>query len=381
MPGKLAGMTRDPSTPVRRVTLDLGGTGDEGTDAEIPANLSVAACTGRWLWVAADEGACMERLGRTPDGGTFGEHASFPLADFFDLPDGPEGEVDIEGMDVHDGWLWLVGSHSLKRRKPKPGQPEEETLERLTRIECEPNRFLLGRIPLAEGPDGSPTPMRRTPDGREAGCLPFKPKADPRGNALTKALAGDAVLAPFLKAPAKENGFDIEGIAVRGDRVWLGLRGPVLRGWALILELRLGARSDGSLKLLKLDRADGGRDRYRRRFLDLDGLGIRDLVFEDADLLILAGPTMDLDGPVVVWRWPDALSDGADDAKPSLLVTAGRLERSLDLPFGCGSDHAEGICRMGLPSGGPGLLVVYDSPGPDRLAPGGRIQADLFAFP
>ena len=29
-----------------------------------------------------------------------------------------------------------------------------------------------------------------------------------------------------------------EGIAVSGDRIYLGLRGPVLRGWAFVLELR-----------------------------------------------------------------------------------------------------------------------------------------------
>ena len=31
----------------------------------------------------------------------------------------------------------------------------------------------------------------------------------------------------------QENGLDIEGIAVEGDRVWLGLRGPVLGGHAV----------------------------------------------------------------------------------------------------------------------------------------------------
>jgi Protein of unknown function (DUF3616) len=355
------------------VTLDL----DEAPGGATRTNLSVAARTGRWLWVASDEGSRLERLGRLEDG-SFGEHASFALGDFFDLPAGPEGEADIEGMDFQDGWLWLVGSHSLKRRKPKREDTEAETVERLTRIESEVNRFLLGRIPLGEGPDGSPLPMRRTPDGREAGCLPFKSG----GSVLTKALAGDEVVSPFLGVPAKENGFDIEGITVRGEHVFLGLRGPVLRGWALILELRLGAKRDGSLKLRKIVRPDGGKGRYRRRFLDLDGLGIRDLVLDGAGLLVLAGPTMDLDGPVTVWRWPDALADSeADAAPPSLLVPSARLERALDLPFGHGTDHAEGICRMELPSGEPGLLVVYDSPAPDRLHAGGRIEVDLFALP
>ncbi len=39
--------------------------------------------------------------------------------------------------------------------------------------------------------------------------------------------------------PGKDNGFDIEGLAVREDRLLLGLRGPVLRGHAFVLELSL----------------------------------------------------------------------------------------------------------------------------------------------
>ena len=45
----------------------------------------------------------------------------------------------------------------------------------------------------------------------------------------------------------------------------------------------------------------------RKLFLNLDGLGIRDLTLRGDDLLILAGPTMDLSGPAAVFRWADAL--------------------------------------------------------------------------
>ena len=40
--------------------------------------------------------------------------------------------------------------------------------------------------------------------------------------------------------PGKDNGIDCEGLAVAGDRVFIGLRGPVLRGWAMIIELQVG---------------------------------------------------------------------------------------------------------------------------------------------
>lgn len=42
--------------------------------------------------------------------------------------------------------------------------------------------------------------------------------------------AADPHFAPYLAIPGKGNGFDIEGLAVDGQRLFLGLRGPVLLG-------------------------------------------------------------------------------------------------------------------------------------------------------
>ena len=50
--------------------------------------------------------------------GDFGSHRRFDLAPLLKLPDGTEGEIDIEGLDVDGGYLWLIGSHSLKRKSP-----------------------------------------------------------------------------------------------------------------------------------------------------------------------------------------------------------------------------------------------------------------------
>ena len=108
--------------------------------------------------------------------------------------------------------------------------------------------------------------------------------------------------------------------------------------------------------------------------LGLGGLGMRELACDGAALLILAGPTMDLDGPVVLYRWQDALAAGKQTVVP-----ADRLERVLHLPYGSGEDHAEGFCRL---SGAGGdreeLLVVHDSPAAARLHDGTAIEADLF---
>jgi hypothetical protein len=191
-----------------------------------------------------------------------------------------------------------------------------------------------------------------------------------KGNALTKALKDDEHLGDFLSIPAKENGLDIEGIAVSGNRVALGLRGPVLRGWACILELHLDLPKPGKLKPKKI--GENGR-RYLKHFVDLGGLGIRDLKIHGDDLLILAGPSMDLDGPVALYRWTDWLHQD----RPAVLHPA-KTTKVLDLPFGSGVEHPEGIVPWPA-SDTPTMLVVNDSPTEARLGDAGNsIKADLF---
>lgn len=352
-----------------RLTFHPHDAVDPALDKPVRNNISVAEAVGRCLFVGSDEGARIERLVAGPDG-HYADHRSFALADFFDLPAGSEGEADIEGLTVDDGWLWVVGSHSLARRKPKPQEHSgDECLTRLTEVKREANRYLLGRIPLAPIGDGVFDPVRRHED-RQAACV----KMGRKRNALAKALKDDEHIGRFVNVPAKENGLDIEGIAVRGDRAFLGLRGPVLRGWACILDLRVAGNGSGRLKLMT---PDGKAPAYRKRFIDLDGLGIRELTFDGDDLLILAGPTMDLDGPAHVWRWAGCLEEDS-----STVVPRDRLTRVLDVPFGTGFDHAEGIAWL---PGGTGkserrLIVVYDSPGDDRLHPDGTgVDADVFA--
>ena len=108
---------------------------------------------------------------------------------------------------------------------------------------------------------------------------------------LTAALQDDPYLGPSLAIPAKENGLDVEGLAVLGDRVLLGLRGPVLRGWATILEVEPQPDPQDPSRLTL------GSPPYRQHFLDLDDLGVRDLCRDGNDVLVLAGPSMGLDGP------------------------------------------------------------------------------------
>jgi hypothetical protein len=56
------------------------------------------------------------------------------------------------------------------------------------------------------------------------------------------------------------------------------------------------------------------------------------------------------------------------------------LTREADLPFGAGVDHAEGIGLLDPDPAGPRLLVVYDSPAPERLHDHG-VAADVVRLP
>ncbi|MGH4023111.1 MAG: DUF3616 domain-containing protein, partial [Pseudonocardiaceae bacterium] len=226
-------------------------------------------------------------------------------------------------------------------------------------VSTEPSRHVVARLAVTHDDDGLPGIVAEAPGGHTSAILP---------GGISAMLDDDEHLAPFLEIPGKDNGFDLEGVAVRGESLYLGLRGPVLRGWAVVLEVQpTDATQHGRLQLAKLD----GGSLYRKYFLDLDGLGVRDLSPDGDDLLVLAGPSMDLDGPVRVYRWHDALI-----GDPPQVVRKQALSRELDLPYGEGNDHAEGIAL--LPD--RRLLVVYDSPAPERLVEPGTVLADVFAL-
>jgi hypothetical protein len=344
-----------------------------GPDALIQANLSGAAFTGDWLWVAGDEACGLSRLRRLDPVGRetlrFGAARDFPLADLLDLPGAADEEADLEGMAVADGHLWVVGSHGLKRKNIKPDRDHADNAKRLAKFTLDANRRLLARLPIEPDASGAPCVVRQAQDGRRA----LRLKGDAHANPLTRALADDPHFGPYMAIPGKDNGFDIEGLAVDGRRLLLGLRGPVLRGWSAILEVAIEARGD-HLRLAPLD--DSGT-LIRKHFLQLDGLGVRDLHFSGDDLYILAGPTMALDGDVRVFRWPAARPLLAANREAVRFEAA--LTASLPLPHGRGVDRAEAICDLppALSGGTARWLVLYDAPGAGRQAGEHAVFGDL----
>jgi Protein of unknown function (DUF3616) len=340
-----------------------GGTARTGNHV----NLSAVRTEGEHLWLAGDETATIERLvldsPSAPAAG--GCERSFALADFVDLPGPPGEEADIEGIARSGGWLWAVGSHSLARKQIKPHHGTEKAVRRLAKVKRQDNRYVIARLAVEQGADGRPEPVRVSADGRRSALV-----GGAGSENLTDLLRDDEHLAPFLAIPSKDNGLDVEGLAAHGDSLYVGLRGPVLRGWAVVLEvlpvpdpadparLRLGAWADGA--------------RYRKHFLNLGGLGVRDLCPDGDDLLILAGPSMALSGPVRVYRW-----HGAVTGRTGRVVRGEDITLETDLPHGDGVDHAEGIALLDPADGAAAqLLVVYDSPSPARRPTPRSVLAD-----
>jgi hypothetical protein len=352
---------------------------------ELRDGLSVALRTGSSLWLANDESVSLERLTVCAEDSTgkssfTREHRQYALHDFLDLPLPPHGEskddineADIEGLGCDRDYLWLAGSHSLRRKQPKDGDGARKAGKRLACVGADGNRYLLARIPLVQ--DGDGYTLEREAVRKDATLRAALLRGDEHGNELTALLRQDEHLGPFLSIPGKDNGFDIEGLAVAGKHLLLGLRGPVLRGWALVVEVCLvDDEQPGRLRLAPVD-LEGNL--YRKHFLDLRGLGIRDLCVHGRDVLVLAGPTMDLDGPVHLFRWR-----GATRLDRPSVSHANELERVLDLPYGQGVDHPEGIALFAKDKHGrEALLVVHDSASPSRQIGDSTLVADVFSLP
>ena len=355
-------MSRTPYFLLSRILLNFEAMADD-----VISDISAAAFSPDGnLWVGSDEMIGVERLSPIGDR-QYGNHQRFLLQNYIELFN-TDDEIDIEGMDYSEGYLWLTGSHSTKRKKVK-GKTDAKDLDRLATITTDLNRFILARIPIIDGElvkSCSPVEDKQL----SAACLQTTDKR----NILFELLSEDRHLKPFINAgiPSKDNGLDIEGLIVRGNKLFLGLRGPVLRGWAIILELETELTEPGILSFKAIGE-DGAR--YKKHFFNLNGLGIRELCVRADDIIILAGPTMDLEGEMQVFCWQDAL-DNLDDLIHS--QDNGDLTALFDLPFTIGSDHAEGLALYSYLETDDSLMVFYDSPNEQRLRQDKQIFVDVF---
>lgn len=237
------------------------------------------------------------------------------------LYQGPEKtEMDIEAFATDGNVLYVIGSHSKKRKRPKAGRTRAENRKRFHgKIEPEASRGRIYRLELTA--DGAPAGTPRVQEG------------------LAGVIAGHPLLGLFAAIPGKENGVDIEGLAAAGGWLYAGFRGPVLReGYVPVLRFRFEDPAAGASLL----------------YVTLGGRGIRSLARVSDGFLIVAGPVGAAPPGFQLYWW-----DGRDmmigrDRPPG---GGARLLTALPVP---GDAKAEGLVVMAETAEAYELIVAFD---------------------
>jgi hypothetical protein len=308
---------------------------DAGRKRKFLPNISAVAAAGDYLWTASDEMRTVECL--EPHGQGYRLHRQFKLDELFPGLPGAEEELeaDVEALDVAHGRLWVCGSHSLTRRS-------RDKTDRVIdpRIRERPSRRLLGSVELSKDGGGLVAPGK---------ALPY----DAAGS-LRAMLGSISHIAPFMDLPSKENGLDIEGLVTFRRKVYVGMRGPVVDNIALVAAI-------GMTRDFIIDETS-----ILLHFVDLGGLGVRDMTRWGGGILILAGPVNGADSPFRLLQWTPRRTGKIQDP-----------EKVQDLQSG--ADHPEGICALHR-AGADGLIVLYDSKSDKRIS-GTRYRADWLKPP
>lgn len=273
-------------------------------------DLSAGVRVGDFLVLAADEGAAVEVMALAEDGAFVRRHRLV-------LADASEGELDLEALAAEGDTVWALGSHSRRRKTVGPQRSRKKNRKRLEKVDEEPTRAALFRFRL--------DPQSGELDGKVAR----------RG--LRRLFEDDPILEPFMAIPSKENGIDLEGLAVQDGKLYLGFRGPVLRGnWVPVM-------------VLDFDEPE----KYKLRFVNFDGRGVRSLEAVEGGFLAIAGPVGDGDASyrLYFWNGKDTLPD--DDASKGRLVLLGELP----VPDGA---KAEGLVILDDRPEGWDLMVIFD---------------------
>lgn len=230
------------------------------------------------------------------------------------------GEMDIEDIACDGTFIYVIGSHAALRRLLKETSRAAKNRKRLAKIKSQPSRDRLVRL-------------RADDHGGPAGLTSIN---------LRKTLRRQKILKPFTAIPSKENGVDIEGLAVRDGWLYAGFRGPVLRNnYVPVMRFRFD-QDDLDEELL---------------FVQLGGLDIRAMTKVAGGFLIVAGPVGDGPGAyrLYLWNGQDGIP-GRDAAEPHAPVR--RLAR-LELPRP--EAKAEGIVLTNETPDDWEVLVVYEN--------------------
>ena len=273
------------------------------------SNISALCIVGDNIFVAndeaTDEGNLLQVFRWRPDSYTLEKTQDICL----DVLPGDAKEMDIEGLANDDNRVYVVGSHSRRRPRVRKENPYEVNRRLLmSPPERQPAREVLLRFDWHSHESGGEVNAPTIAARKETGAM--------ERTSLRSFLENNEPFATFSNISSKENGVDIEGLAYWQESLFVGFRGPVLRGNYTPI-LRCNYKE--TLHVADL------------LFLPLQGRGIRDLAPCRAGMLILAGPVGDGPGSYQLYEWNG--EDGVPGkGSPSLANPAG-LKFVGDLPL------------------------------------------------
>lgn len=264
------------STPVIaedawKVEGELRGKPKKNRPAEFKSSKDVSG-------IACDSGKTLPRLCLVADDETQGvqvvllKKRKLVAGGFIKLTnaqyDGKPVELDAEGVAFEAGRFYVIGSHGRARHEESSAEEDENNAKAAASRQ-------LFRITLpASAVDLKTGKIVDKPDIKSS-------------SALVTVLSGLDQIKEFYDQPLTNNGLTIEGLAVRDQRLFIGMRGPVLGADAIVLSMDESAAFDGrrpepTLHRLALDTDTSGKPR-----------GVRDLARYRDGFLVLAGPVND----------------------------------------------------------------------------------------
>lgn len=279
-------------------------------DIDASTDLSGVVVVEGYMVLGADEGHQIQVLARCDDGKSWCLQSRTPLAK-------RDQETDIEAITYGDGYLYVIGSHSARRRLMREDLSARRNRERLHNIRYDESRNRLYRLPF----DSSTGKLGKA-----------------KSINLAKRLSKEPLLQIFHGIPSKENGIDIEGLAYRDGKLTIGFRGPVLR--------------DNYVPVMRL--AFESPKHYHLRFVRLKGQGIRDLIALDNGFVLLTGPVNDAPGPFRLWWWDGEDQIPGKDKTPGEAIELGEVSTA-------GGAKAEGLALLSCKPGIAEVIVVYET--------------------
>jgi hypothetical protein len=278
-----------------------------------PEDISAIAQFGDQLIIGSDEGHAVQVL--TPVDETARQYV---VSQTLRLMAEDQAEVDIEDICCQDETCYVIGSHSIKRKKVDPEKSYKANRERIAEVKIEKTRGCLLRLAKDQ----------------KIGALVEQERIS-----LQSILTTDEILGRFSAIPSKENGLDIEGLAMKGDRLYIGFRSPVLR--------------ENYVPIL-ITEFDNPKD-YELVFINLEGRGVRAMADTHDGFLIIGGPPGDGEGAFHLYYWTgEDMIPGNDRATKNVLRDLGEI---LIPAMGA---KAEGLAVVEESSSIWEVLMVYD---------------------